>query len=150
MDLTLVDRLFQQVLEGWDIPTPPGVLRVKREDAARTLPGLPYSMVKNLAHAVYWQNLWLGKLRGDKSPPSMEVWTNDWRDPGPEEWEGLRTSFVSGLEEARGYCGEGFCRHKCKSDEAAADTLIAIAIHASYHLGQLNVLKRSMRKGKES
>ncbi len=150
MDLANLDRLFQQILEGWDIPTPGGLLRVKQDAAAATLPAMPYSMVENLAHAVYWQELWLGALAGDKRPPEMEVWKNNWRKPGPAEWGDLRKRFCAGLENARSWCGEGFATHKRPSDEDAVDKLLAIAIHASYHMGQLNLLKRGQRKKGEA
>ncbi|OGF55133.1 MAG: hypothetical protein A2Z21_10015 [Candidatus Fraserbacteria bacterium RBG_16_55_9] len=145
MDLSTLDRLFQQIQEGWDIPTPQGLLRVKQEDAAVTLPNLPYSMVKNLAHVVYWQELMLKALAGEHRPPQMEVWKNDYRDPDPSEWPDLRRRFVAGFERARAYCGPGFSAHKLKSDQEAVDTLLTIAIHASYHMGQLNILKRAGR-----
>jgi hypothetical protein len=145
MDLTVLDRLYLQIQEGWDIPTPKGLLRVKRDDAAVTLPGMPYSMVKNLAHAVYWQELWLGALEGASRPANMEVWRNDFRDPDPSEWEDLRKRFVEGLAKAREYCGERFKEHRRKSDEDAVNTLLAIAVHASYHMGQINVLKRALK-----
>jgi hypothetical protein len=145
MELSLLDRLFQQIQEGWDIPTPQGLLRVKQEDAAVTPAKTPYSMVKNLAHAVYWQELWLGSLAGAPRVPQEEVWKNDFRDPDPAEWPDLRKRFVEGLQKAREYCGEGFKKHKHKSDRDATDTLIAIAIHASYHMGQLNLIKRVVK-----
>ncbi len=148
MDVSLVDRVFQQIEEGWDIPTPQGLLRVKQEDAAVTLPGMPYSIVKNLAHAVFWQDLWLGSLAGKKRPSNEFVWQNDFRDPDPAEWPALRKRFVEGLRKAREYCGDGFGKHKKKTDAEAADVLLAIAIHASYHMGQINVLKRALKKGK--
>jgi hypothetical protein len=145
MDITQIDRLFQQILEGWDIPTPQGMLRVNRVDAEATLPGMPYSMAKNLRHAVYWQDLWLGELAGEPRKPQMEVWKDDWKEPEPGAWDALRRSFVEGLQKARWYCGDGFGSHKCASDQDAADKLLAIAIHASYHMGQLNLLKRARR-----
>ena len=148
MDLNHLDRLFQQIQEGWDIPTPQGLLRVKREDAAKTGSSLPYSMVKNLAHAVYWQDLWLRSLAGEPRPSSMEVWKNDWRDPDSSEWESLRKRFIDGLQKARDNCGEEFKNHKKETDEKAVDTLLAIAIHATYHMGQLNVLKRTLKSGR--
>lgn len=147
--LKTIERLLQQIQEGWDIPTPQGLLRVKEDQAAILVEKTPYSMVKNLAHAVYWQDLWLGSLKGEPRPPEIEVWKNDFRDPDPSEWKALRARFLEGLQEARDWCGEAFGQHKKRTDQDAIDTLLAIAIHASYHMGQLNLLKRASKKGNE-
>ncbi|MBV6491291.1 MAG: hypothetical protein KJZ62_01085 [Fimbriimonadaceae bacterium] len=145
MSSSHLDLLFQQILEGWDIPTPQGLLRIKQEDAAKQLPAHPYSALKNLAHAVFWQDLWLGQLAGQPRPPSEFVWQNDFRDPDPSEWPTLRRRFVEGLQEARRYCQADPPALGCDSEEKAVDLLLRIAIHASYHMGQLNLLKRALR-----
>ena len=145
-----VSLLFQQILEGWDIPTPVGQLRLKQADAEVTLDNLPYSILKNLAHTVLWQELWLGKLAGKKSPPSMEVWRNDWRDPDPKEWADLRKRFIEGLQQAHEIASASPMPHHCKSDEEAVNTLLAIAIHAAYHMGQMNTIKRAIRLSNRS
>ena len=36
-----------------------------------------------------------------------------------------------------------------KTDEAACKNLLAIAVHTAYHLGQITLLKRIARSGKE-
>ncbi|MBI5708203.1 MAG: DinB family protein [Armatimonadetes bacterium] len=148
--LESLDRMFQQIQEGWDIPTPQGLLRVKEDHASVLVERMPYSMAKNLAHAVYWQDLWLGALRGDARPPQIEVWKNDFRDPEPSEWKTLRARFIEGLQEARDWCGPRFSEHKRETDQSAIDALLAIAIHGSYHMGQMNLLKRALKKGKEA
>jgi len=142
----VLDRLFQQILEGWDIPTPQGVLRLKQEDAVREVDAFPYPLVKNLAHAAYWQDIWLKMLEGTPRPPSMEVWKNDWREPDPSEYATPRRQFIEGVKRARWFAGEGFSTHKCASDEKAVDLLLRIAIHDCYHLGQMNTLKRGLAK----
>lgn len=148
MNRSHLDLLFQQILEGWDIPTPQGLLRIKQEDASRQLPGLPYSALKNLAHAVFWQDLWLGQLAGQPRPPSQFIWENDFRDPDASEWPTLRRRFVEGLEEARSHCQADAPPPGCGSEERAVDLLLRIAIHASYHMGQLNLLKRALKASK--
>lgn len=145
----VLERMFQQILEGWDIPTPQGILRLKQEDAAQEVDAFPYSFVKNLAHAVYWQDLWLKELEGAPRPPSIEVWKNDWRAPAPSEYPVLRKQFIEGVKRARWFAGEGFVTHQCESDEKAIDLLLRIAIHDCYHLGQLNTLKRGLVKLKK-
>lgn len=137
---TLV-QLFDQILNGMDIPTPTGLLRIRKETVSTTNAHLPYPLVTNLAHTVMWQNLWLDKLEGKPKKPSMEVWKNDWRLADSEEWDDLRKQFVSGLNRARTLAAEG------PLDAERIETLLRIAVHGAYHMGQLNLLKRSLRLG---
>ncbi len=148
--MSVISLLFKQILEGWDIPTPSGLLRLKQADAEVTLDNLPYSILKNLVHTVLWQDLWLAKLGGKKSPPSMEIWRNDWRDPEPSEWPVLRKRFIEGLQQAHEIASASPMPHQCKSDEEAVNTLLAIAIHAAYHMGQINTIKRALRQSNRS
>lgn len=142
MDRATLTAMFDHILEGYDIPTPEGMLKVKRADAARDIPEAPYSLLTNLAHAVLWQRFWLQKLQGGKKKSTMVEWKNDFRVPEPEEWEGLRKEFVEGLKEARGIANGD--PDKC-TDEEATDSLLRIAVHGSYHCGQMNLLKRMIR-----
>lgn len=148
MDRRAVALLFRQLLEGWDVPTPAGLLRVKAEDAARELAGMPYSLLTNLNHAVHWQRLWLASLHGEPKPSGMAVWTGDWRVPEASRWKDLRAEFLAGLEEARRIAESEPFDHRLPNDDRAIEILVAIAVHATYHLGQMNLLKRVARAQK--
>ncbi|MCH8274209.1 MAG: DinB family protein [Armatimonadetes bacterium] len=142
-----VAETLTQVIEGEDIPKPKSLLRnITPEKAARKLPHMPYSILTNLAHTDFWQTLWLNKLKG---LPRKSI-TEDWRVPNPDEWQEVRESFLAGLDEAHAIAAAQPFKHKMRSDEAAVNTLIALAIHNAYHLGQINLLKRAMRLGNES
>ena len=136
---TLVE-LFDHIIDGYDIPKPSGLSRMRREVAVAKPEGAPYSPLTNLAHTVLWQEAWLKALIGVKTP-GPELWNNDFRVPDSEEYEALRKRFIDGLREARAYAA-GETAHKCASDEKAVTTLLKIAVHASYHMGQLNLLRR--------
>ena len=140
---TLV-AMVDHILEGYDIPSPEGMLKVKRADAARDIDPSPYSLLTNLAHATLWQRFWLNKLHGGRKRSTMEEWKNDFRVPAPEEWEPLRREFLEGLKEARAIAA-GEIAFEC-TEEEAQDTLLRIAVHAAYHCGQMNLLKRMLRK----
>lgn len=144
MDRKALVQVFDQIIEGYDIPTPEAALKIKQESAQRQAEGLPYSVLKNLAHAVTWQAFWLRKLGGGRKKSGMPEWKANWRDPGPEEWEPLRLEFISGLKEARRIASSEPFDHKCESDEEAVDTLIRIAVHGTYHIGQIYLLRRSV------
>lgn len=134
-----IENLFDQILQGWDIPAPASLLRISAATANTQLEGHPYSIAINLAHAVFWQEFWLDKLRGLPSPSLMAMWKSDFRVPGPKEFPALRKQFLDGLEEARAYASVPDITPE------AGKLLFQIAIHASYHLGQINLLKRAMK-----
>lgn len=138
---------FRQIISGADIPAPTSLLsRVRPQDAIAIPPGFPYSMATNLAHTVFWQDLWLKRLRGERAPSI----TKDWRVPEESEWEACRAEFLSGLDESLDWCTRAVFDHKMRSDEVATKTLTQIAIHDAYHLGQINLIKRVLRNTKAS
>ncbi len=142
MNREILVQVFDQILEGWDIPTPAGMLRVKVENAAIKHPDAPYSLLTNLAHAVLWQDFWIQKLSGGRKNSNMIEWKNDFRIPESREWKGLRTRFLEGLKQAREMAASEPFSHQSNSDQEAIQTLVQIAVHGAYHCGQMNLLKR--------
>lgn len=138
----ILGELFTHIIEGYDIPTPEGLLKVSAERAAKVHEGAPYSLLRNLAHAVYWQSLWLDRLQGRPVPPIMDIWKGDWKEPSPSEFKRIRQEFVDGLKTARTIATTEPFEHAMESDEKAIDRLLRIAVHGAYHMGQLNLLKR--------
>lgn len=135
MAIDCIADLFRQLASGDDIPAPKALLsRIKAEDAARVLPGMPYSLLTNLAHMHFWQDLWLEKIGGAPRRSFLE----DWRVPEAAEFPALRSAFLDGFEKA---CA---LAESHPSPEAAKD-LVAIAIHNAYHLGQIKLIKRTLR-----
>ncbi len=145
MDRSALAEVFKQIIEGYDIPTPAGMLRVKREDVAILVEPLPYSLLTNLAHANLWQRLWLASLKGGSRKAGMEEWKNDFRIPDPSEWNALRKEFLEGLLEAQRIAASEPFDHKLQSDQEAVEKLVKIAVHGAYHCGQMNLLKRAIK-----
>lgn len=146
MDRAAVVELFRQIWKGDDIPAPESLLRgLNAEAAASKLPHWPYSILTNLEHADFWNRIWLDRLKGVRAQSFMK----DWREPAAEEWAKVKKSFLDNFEEAMRIAASDPFEHKMKSDEVAVRTLINIAIHTSYHLGQINVLKRELRMVKQ-
>lgn len=136
---------LRQIIIGKDIPSPRALLRnITADTAAIRLPYFPYSILTNLAHAVFWQKNWLNRLKGIRSRP----FTEDWRVPPKEEWDTLRAEFLTGLQEALMLATRKPSNHKMQSDEIAARVLFEFVIHSSYHLGQINLMKRALRLSK--
>lgn len=138
-------EMIRQILDGVDIPVPEKMLRVSSSSASMRGPGMPYSILENLAHTVYWQDIWLARLSGKKKSVGMKEWTEDWQSPSPGEWDGFRARFLAGLGEALEIAESEPFRHAMSSDDEAERTLIQIAVHAAYHCGQINLLKRSQK-----
>jgi uncharacterized damage-inducible protein DinB len=137
-------ELFRQTLSGADIADPRKLLNMPAAKAAQRLPGFPYSILENLWHAVFWQAIWLDRLEGK----ATMRFTEDWQSPPASEFPALRQKFVANIERARKLTKAKTLKHKMKSDEAAVKTLVAMAIHDTYHLGQMNLIKRVMRQTK--
>lgn len=142
MERSALVMQFDQILQGWDIPTPAGVLRVREDKRSAVPPGAPYSILTNLAHTVLWQDFWLKKLAGGRRKAGPPEWNHDFRVPDPSEWKPLRGRLLDGLQEARRIAASQPFDHRLPSDEEAVSTLVQILIHVSYHLGQMNLLRR--------
>lgn len=150
MDRSALALVYRHIIEGYDIPTPAGMLRIKPEAASLQPGAVPYSLATNLAHALLWQDIWLEKLAGKPRRPQMEVWTNDFRVPAESEFPGLKKRFLAGLNEALKITESEPFDHKLPTDEEAIDALIRIAVHGAYHIGQMNLIKRTVRAGLDS
>jgi uncharacterized damage-inducible protein DinB len=135
-----VVEALRQIIDGDDIPTPRALLNISAERAALKLPGAPYSILTNLAHAVFWQDIWLNRLAGKRAQSFLE----DWKTPPAEEWPRLRERFLDGLEEATRIARSEPFEHRMKSDAVAIKTLLQLAVHDAYHIGQINLLKRML------
>ncbi|MEQ1933082.1 MAG: hypothetical protein ABL962_04285 [Fimbriimonadaceae bacterium] len=145
MDRTALVEIFNQNLEGYDIHKPETILKVSQKVAAQKQDELPYSLLTNLAHANLWQAFWLKKLAGGRKKSSMTEWRDDFRVPEPTEFDALRFEFISGLREAARIAASEPFDHKCSDDQEAIETLVRIAVHGAYHLGQMVLLKRAKK-----
>src|SRR5688500_6185459 len=133
MDPTTVAEALRQVLEGEDFYGPgPATSKVKADVANRRLDNSQYSIATNADHALLWNKIWLARLNGTRRPDMKK----DWRVPEPDEWDRIRNEFRESVEEAHKIASSTPFTHKMQSDDAACKTLIAIAVHTAYHLGQ--------------
>ena len=62
--------------------------------------------------------------------------------PEPGEWKRIRKELVETTEEAYKIANAEPFTHQMKSHDIACKTLLAIAVHTAYHLGQLTLLKK--------
>ena len=140
--LEYVREALRQIIEGDDFEPGKVLLKnVKAEAAVRVVKGLPYSLATNVAHADIWNRLWLTRLEGEKKFNPFP----DFPVVSEKEWPEVRASFLQNLNRAYEIaCAEPF-EHHCKTDAAAVKVLLKIAVHTSYHLGQIKLLKRALR-----
>lgn len=135
-------EVLRQVWEGDDIPPPESLLKgISLESASQKLEDWPYSILTNLAHAVFWQDVWLNRLKGLR----REKVVKDWQEYPAQEFPAMRRRFLEGMEEAMGLASNKPFEHQMKSDVSAIQTLIAIGIHNAYHMGQINLMKRQLK-----
>ncbi|HWD40591.1 MAG TPA: DinB family protein [Fimbriimonas sp.] len=140
-----IREMLRQVIEGADFPGSAQILKsVKPQSACTVLPGMPYSVATNVAHTEIWNRVWLHRLQG---LPKVAPFP-DFPDISQDEWPAVKAAFVEGVQRAYEIaCAEPWT-HRCKSDESAKRLLTKIALHTSYHLGQVNLLKRALRVAK--
>lgn len=132
----MLKMLFDQIIDGKDIPVAASFLKLHTTRSTNIPSGLPYSLIENLWHAVYWQDLWLRELKGETTPSLMVIWEGDWQSPPESEYTSLRDQFLTDLETARSMCVGELEPHQ-------AELLLRIAVHGTYHIGQMNLVKRS-------
>ena len=146
MDQSTAAEMLRQIIEGVDITAPKSLFRnISKERAALRMPGFPYSILENLWHADVWQIIWINKLEGRRNE---DIWEKNWRSPHPDEWPDVRASFLANIEKAHAIASAKPFKHKTKSKDAAVKTLIQLAMHDSYHIGQITLIKRVLRKTK--
>lgn len=142
-----IAQMLKDVRKGKDFPAISALIgRMRSEDAEVKVPGQPYSILTYVAHSVFWQDLWLAQIRGEKRPSIID----DWRVPSADEWPTLRQRLFDGLDEAIEIAETNPLPHKMKSEVEAQKALYRIAIHLSYHVGQIKTLKRAVTDAKKA
>jgi hypothetical protein len=140
--VSITSEALRQLLEGADFQTPAKVIsRIAAKQACKVLPGLPYSIATNVAHADIWNRVWLNRLLGE---PRFNPFPDF--PPVPEkDWPDVRAKFLHHIVRAHELASADPFVHSCESDEAANKLLLRIAVHTSYHLGQIVLLKRALK-----
>ncbi len=145
MDSKSVAEALRQVIEGMDFVPAKRLVNTKADLAVQKPTDFPYSIATNIWHCDYWNRLWLARLQGVKRP-TKNIWADDWQEPTASEWKEVADRFVSNLIEAGKIASAEPFHHAMKTDEAAIKVLNQIAIHTAYHVGQVALMKRILRK----
>lgn len=140
-EVKAVAEALRQVRDGMDFSAPKSVLKISPARAVTKQEGWPYSIGDNIAHADFWQRLWLARLTGETRPKMDEkLW--DWPTIAANEWADVRRQFLVNLDEAIEIASAEPFVHCMKDEGAAEKTLLEIAVHDAYHIGQCVLLKR--------
>ncbi|TWT25120.1 DinB family protein [Planomicrobium sp. CPCC 101110] len=106
----------------------------------------PHSVWELLNHMLYWQDFMLAYLKGEvpESPEhAMESWPDSSAPASQEEWEGAVSRFLKSLQEAEQE-GAKDLMEKCPAGKGRtrAEWLMGIALHNTYHAGQVAMVRR--------
>ena len=66
-----------------------------------------------------------------------------------EGWDAVRKSFLKNLARAHAIAKAKPFKHKMKSKDMAIRNLLNLAVHDAYHIGQITLMKRVLRKTKK-
>ena len=134
---------LHQLIEGEDYESPQQLLGdLTPEQATTKAAGAPYSIATQVAHFLFWHQRWLNRLNNVTNPPVTEK-NSDFPCVTPEEWPKLRDGLLEALKEGA-VVAENFER----AEEPVLDNgtrgghITAMAIHGSYHLGQIALLRQ--------
>ena len=135
--MNVAHEAIRQLIEGLDFDRPDKLLtNISADSAARVLPGAPYSIATNVAHADIWQRVWLHQLEGK---PKFNPFP-DFPVVPPEMWPSVRAQFLENLNRALVIASD------VPPDDAKRQTkLLKFAVHGAYHMGQVKLLKRMLR-----
>lgn len=111
--------------------------------AGRLPGGAPHSVYQILCHVLYWQDLLLQALRGSEvawPSSAAEGWRAPPRPAGEEAWREAVDRFLAGVHEARERARE----LAANPEHPHFRYVLILALHNSYHLGQIVLLRRLM------
>ncbi|MCC7479045.1 DinB family protein [bacterium] len=149
--LALNAAALRHLLQGADEHLPPARLLegLSPEQACAVAPGMPHSIATLLGHMTHWQEHACGWLAGELPPAAPIPDEINFPAVQPEQWEALRQSFLDSLEQlcqlleqqgdAELPAGEVFYKGR------SSGFLMAMqALHNTYHLGQIVLLRRML------
>jgi uncharacterized damage-inducible protein DinB len=116
--------------------------------AEAKLAGAPHSIAEIVAHLVFWQDWFLGRVKGSGEPMASTA-ALGWPAVQPGEWPLWEARFLRGLEEAAKVdwserAVEPAFEFPPMAHHSAADVAVHLAVHNAHHLGQVIVLRQLM------
>jgi len=117
--------------------------------AGARVPGSPHTIFQILHHMIYWQDITLARLRGERpeAPQSAKL---GWEaPPAPEDasdWEAAIACLAEGLRDFEALLADSSFELDAVRDprrrETAREEILMVQCHNSYHLGQIAMLRQ--------
>lgn len=105
-------------------------------------PHSPYSIAQIAAHLYFWQQRQVAWAQGE-TPPPVEDLEATFAAPPAGTWKQLVQDVLAGAEQAKQQAGEKAEQSSALFDNSTVGyALASSALHNSYHLGQIVLLRR--------
>lgn len=144
-DHSATQETLRQFAEGFDFEPPVRMLSDLTPEQALARPeGWPYSIAVNVAHMLYWQQLWLDGIN-EKPVERAKGKNADWPLITAEEWDSTRAALLDGIEQARRKSQNAADLNRTLAyGMTVGQTLLRIALHNSYHVGQIALMRQQL------
>lgn len=128
----------QNVLDGLDW-----------QDTGTIPSGVPHSIFQVVNHIIYWQDLFLSGLeRTDITGPqhAKDGWPGANQPATRQEWEQVVEHYQTGLVRAHEAVRSADLLHRvpARAETKRIDVLTTLALHTSYHVGQIVLIRRML------
>jgi DinB family protein len=154
-----VRELLRLLDEGYDHPTWHGpnlraaVARVTPREALWRPGAKRHNIWEVTVHAAYWKYIVRRRLRGEKRGSFVMKGSNWFSSPGrasEKEWRAVLSLLAEEHRKLRSAVATispaSLNRRMKKSKWTAAQSIGGVALHDVYHAGQIQLLKRQMKK----
>jgi uncharacterized damage-inducible protein DinB len=121
------------------------------EMAERHASATVHSIAEIVAHMIFWQEWFIGRLRGEAAPMAESA-SLGWPAVQAGSWSTVRERFVRGLDAAAAIGQQGSARLDARVTPAieypplaqltVRDALVHIATHNAHHMGQVITLRQ--------
>jgi len=139
-NLNAVAEAMRQVANGEDFWSADTLTRDLSPESACKIPdGCPYSIATQVAHMLVWQDHWLDQIQGQPVKDVSDA--EDFPSPALEDWTNLRGRLVAGIDLASSISA-GIDVDRSTGQRTVGDTLLKIAIHNAYHIGQIALIRQ--------
>jgi uncharacterized damage-inducible protein DinB len=105
--------------------------------------GAAHSIADHVGHMAWWQRQVLSDIR-TQTKARASIGGHDFQTVTLEEWPGVLSDFLSGLEELKSLTADAGVleRQYLERDHDVGFVLMDFALHNAYHLGQIVLLRR--------
>jgi uncharacterized damage-inducible protein DinB len=140
-----IQEALRQVLEGDDFTSPAKLLAdLTPEQATSAMGGSVETIASIVWHTLFWVEAWNASVENDTDRITWISNDDTWPQVAPEDWPELRDKLVSALSTAQ-HLAETASPDASGMPEGrtAAQNLLQISVHTSYHLGQIVLIRRN-------